>query len=270
MTPACRPLRNLRRENHFLPVCYQRGFADAAGKVWVKEWSMMEAEYRNPERVGRKRNFYTQLVNGVEDDQIERFFGTNVETGFGLFSQRIKDEGLTLEPSGTELGFLVRFVAAQAVRTMAHKRCVEEQAGGPVDRETYLRVMTRQLKAITDAWGTNLPSFLFLTSLPYVTHRFITGDNPVVVFTSNRGVISGPPTETPVQTITQLPDILSNPESQFSIALSPYVTVMIGQPRANAAHVEFSKLDPIAVLKLNALLRDQCRSFTLARDKDSL
>jgi hypothetical protein len=262
-------VKNLRRENHYLPQCYQRGFADDAGKVWVKETLKPEPEYRKTNSVGKSRSLYIRKVNGIEDDSIEKFFGDDVEKGFGQLSQRVKAQGPKINLSGTELGFLVRFVAAQAVRTLAHKECVGIQAGRTVDRDTYLNVMGRQLTTITRAWGDNLPSFQLLTSLPFVTHRFITGDNPVVIITPTKSLISAP-AMTPVQTITQLPDILSNPESEFLMTLTPYMAVTIGQRRPNSEQFRVAELDPIAVLRMNDLVRGQCRLFTLARDKESL
>jgi hypothetical protein len=259
---------NLRRENHYLPVCYQLGFADGAGKVWVKETLKPEPEYRKPKNVGKSRSFYVRNVNGVEDDQIEKFFGESVETGFALLSQRIKVEGPQVRLSGTDMVILMRFVAAQAVRTMAHKECVNAQAGQTVDRETYLRAMCRQMLTIANAWGENLPSCQMLTALPHVPHRFITGDNPVVVVTTSKSAISAP--LAPVKTITQLPDILNNPESAFLMTLSPYMAVSLTQQRLNSERFEVAKIDPLGVLKLNDLIRNQSQFFTLARDRESL
>jgi hypothetical protein len=261
--------RNLQRENHYLPACYQRGFADEHGKVWVKQTGE-EPQYRRPVSVGRLRNFYIRTVDGVEDDSIETFFSRSVEDGFAGVSQKIKDEGPKVELSGTDLGYLVRFVATQVVRTMAHKECVDEQAGQSVDRDTYLRVMCRQALTIINEWLENLPTFQFLTPLPLVTHQFIAGDNPVLVFTSSTSSISGPPTASPVKGITNLSDILRNPNSQFVITLTPYMAVMVGQQRPHTPQVQVSSLDITATLRLNSLIRNQCSLFTLARDKESL
>jgi len=80
-------MHNLRRDNHFLPECYQRGFADETGRVWVKEAGRNEARHRKVEKVGRRRNFYIRIVTGKEDDSIEKFFGKEVEDGFARVSQ---------------------------------------------------------------------------------------------------------------------------------------------------------------------------------------
>ena len=151
--------RNLRRENHYLPVCYQLGFADEQEKVWVLEAGKREAEYCNPESVGRLRNFYTRTVNGREDDHIETFFAAEVETGFGRLLRKIKSQRARVNLSGVEMGYIARFVAAQAVRTVAHKLCVDEQAGVSVFRETYLSVMCRQLHTIISAWSKTCRDF---------------------------------------------------------------------------------------------------------------
>jgi hypothetical protein len=262
--------RNLRRENHYLPVCYQLGFADEQEKVWVLEAGKSEAEYCNPESVGRLRNLYTRTVDGREDDHIETFFAAEVETGFGLALQKIKSERAGVLLSGVELGYIARFVAAQAVRTVAHKLCVDEQAGVSVFRETYLGVMCRQLHAIISAWSQTLPGIQFLTTLPYVTHHFITGDNPVVVMNDRVGEVTGPPTATPIRSITNLSEILANPTTVFAVTLTPYMAVMLGQKIAKPGAVEIVPLDPVAVLKMNGLVRGQSQLFTLARDKEPL
>jgi hypothetical protein len=258
---------NLRREHHYLPQCYQLGFTDESGRVWVKGADKQEPQHRKPRKVGKSRSFYIRTVNGVEDDSIEKFFGEAVETGFGLVSQRIKSEQSKVILSGTEMGFLVRFVAAQLVRTMAHKECVDTQAGRTVDRDTYLRVMGRQLITITKALEEKLPSFQFFTSLPLVTQHFITGDNPVVVFTATDSEILG---LEPARTITQLPAVLSNRKTQFVLTLSPYMAIAIDLRQPNSETVNVVPLDSIGVLRLNGVIRGQCRLFTLARDRESL
>jgi len=101
-----------------------------------------------------------------------------------------------------------------------------------------------------------------------VNRYFITGDSPVVVIIPTKATISAP--VTPVQTITQLPDILNNPESEFLMTLSPHMAVRIVQPRPTSQPVEVVKLDPIAVLRMNNLVRNQSQLFTLARDRESL
>jgi hypothetical protein len=129
--------------------------------------------------------------------------------------------------------------------------------------------MIRQLWTITKAWGDSLPNFQFLTTLPYITHRFITGDCPVMVFASKQNAILTPTIEA-VQAITALPDLLDSPQTQFLLTLSPYIAVSLGQLGPSAPQTQLVPLDPIGVLKLNQHIRDQSQLFTLARDKESL
>ena len=57
--------------------------------------------------------------------------------------------------SGDELGILARFVASQAVRTLGHKDCIQEQARAPVDTETFVRVMGRKTIMLLNNWISN-------------------------------------------------------------------------------------------------------------------
>jgi hypothetical protein len=261
--------KNLRRDNHFLPTCYQRGFADANGKVWVKETDNTEPLLRKAGKVGKKRNFYIRTIDGVQNDAIEIFFGKAVETAFTDVSRKIKEHPEEIDLSGTESGVLARFVAAQTVRTDAHRRCIDQQAGRPVDRDTYLNVMTRQMWTITKAWGESLPNAQFLTTLPYVAHQFITGDCPVLVFTSKQSAVLTPTVEA-TRTITPLPEILGSSQSEFVMTLTPYVAVRLGHFGPNEPSTRPYPLDPEVVLKLNRHIRDQSSLFTLARYKESL
>lgn len=261
---------NLRRENHYLPQCYQRGFADDLGMVWIKETSKSEPQHRKTRNIGKSRNFYIRKVHGVEDDKIEKYFGKSVEDGFGLVSQKVKTEGRDVRLSGTEVGFVARFIAAQTVRTIAHKQCLEEQAGKRIDQQAYLDVMCQQILTIATAWSRNLPSVQFLTSLPFVAYRFITGDNPVLVFNVTNSPLSLDSMTTPRVAIVNLPDILNNSESKFFITLSPYMAVVIGKGPSECELTRPIPLDPAVVLRVNALIRNQCHFFTIARDKDSL
>ena len=54
----------LKRDNHFLPVCYQKGFADSSGKVWVKFAGLEKPEHRYPRSVGKETNLYVRTRSG--------------------------------------------------------------------------------------------------------------------------------------------------------------------------------------------------------------
>src|ERR1039458_9249590 len=138
-------MANLKRNNHYLPACYQRAFTDASGRVWVK-FAGKEPEPRKPENVGWKRSLYIlKNEDGSESDRVEDWFADEVEAPFAALSQRIQTEQARFsEISGVELGTLARFVASQLMRTLGHKESIEEQAGSPVDSDTFVRVMVKK------------------------------------------------------------------------------------------------------------------------------
>ena len=133
---------DLRRGNHFVPACYQRGFTNAEGKVWIR-FANGTLKHLTPENVGLKNDLYIFEENGVETDKVEVFFGEHVENQFARLSRRIKEEADRFsQMSGDEAGVLLRFVASQAVRTLGHKATMSEQANGaPIDANTFVRVM---------------------------------------------------------------------------------------------------------------------------------
>ena len=63
-------MANLKRNNHYLPVCYQKGFTDATEKVWVKFADRTKPEHRQPH------------------SKVEDFFNQHVETPFAAVSQK--------------------------------------------------------------------------------------------------------------------------------------------------------------------------------------
>jgi hypothetical protein len=260
----------LKRRHHFLPECYQKAFVNDSGRVWVKFADRPRPEIRNPDSVGRQRSFYIRTQNGKEDDKIEDFFAKEVESHFTALSQRIKNERNEFsEISENELGVLARFMASQIVRTMGHKQTIEEQAGFPVDKGTFLRVMLRKLWALMDDWIRNRPQFYFYTSLPHVGDRFITGDNPVLILQINDNKI-WTPTDEPRLQITDLANILQHPNHQFWMPLSPYVCVSVRGHWQELPNLPPRTMDPQEVRLFNSQVRGQCKLFTIARDKESL
>jgi hypothetical protein len=165
--------KNLQRNNHYLPACYQEAFTGPDGRVWAK-FAGKEPEPRKPASLGRSRSFYIRNINGVEDDRVESFFGREVEDRFAGFARRIKIEGnalASIEPQ--EQAGLLLFIASQAVRTLAHKRCIDTQAGREVARDEFLRAMNKQMWTVADIWGKNPPTLRFFTNLPFVSDQFI-------------------------------------------------------------------------------------------------
>lgn len=260
---------NLRRNNHYLPVCYQLGFADSRGRVWVKFANRSTAEHRNPVKVGRIRSFYIRTQNGSETDNLERYF-EGIETPFAALSARIREEGSDFcRVSAEELSLLHIFVAAQAVRTLAHRRCVEQQAGGPVNRNVFGRVIIKMMMTLMRAWQSSPPGLHFYTPLPYIGQRFITGDNPVVSIVVNDNPI-WVPTATPTLGITRLGDILGNAKHGFEMSLSPYLMVSIRGKVSGESGLPPQAIEPPHVRFFNERIRGQCNVFTIGGNEEDL
>ncbi|SPE43652.1 hypothetical protein SBA7_1630002 [Candidatus Sulfotelmatobacter sp. SbA7] len=261
---------NLKRKNHFLPVCYQKGFADVSGKVWVKFADKPKPEQRNPLSVGRKQSLYIVKRNGKENDKVENFFNDVVEAPFAPLSLRIrKEQNQFANLTGEEWAALCGFVALQAVRTPAHKRCLEEQAGSPLDTNAFVTAIARQALAIMEEWNKSLRRLHFYTSLPHVGEQFISGDSPVVLTQMNDNRI-WVPTSTPELRTTDLAQVLSNPNHEFWLPLSPYVCVSVRGHVWGEPHLPPQTVDPQFVRFLNGRVREQSGIFLLARDKASL
>jgi hypothetical protein len=260
----------LRRGNHFVPACYQRSFTDAKGKVWIR-FDDGTFKHLVPNSVGLKNDLYIFEEKGVETDKVEVFFDRHIENDFAHLSRRIRDEADRFsQMSGDEAGVLLRFVASQVVRTLGHKATMSEQANGaPIDANTFVRVMVRKMKMLLDHWTENLPTIRFFTPLPNIGETYITGDHPVVVEVINDNQI-WEPTSRPMQGITNLTDILQHPKYAFVIALSPYVCAFVVRGEPGEVHLPPKTVDLKEVREFNSLIRNQCRIFTLARDRDSL
>jgi hypothetical protein len=260
----------LRRNNHYLAECYQRGFTDHTGHLWFKE-SDKQPVYRNPGSVGRQRNLYIRNVNGLEDDRIETFLDREVENSFAGISQRVKTEREKFETNVSieDASALLRFIASQAVRTLGHRQCVDTQAGRPVEKHEFHRTMFRLMRAMCDHWGKNPPYLKFVTTLPFVGEHFITGDSPVLILQIYDNAVWAPVID-PELRITQLSDILNSPKHEITLPLSPYVAV-VAYPRIGPAPSSRPQtVEPSQVRKSNNLLRGQSKIFTIARDKESL
>jgi hypothetical protein len=225
---------------------------------------------RKPSRVGRKRSFYIIKENGVETDKVEDFFDKTVENHFAGLSKRIKEEqNKFIQMSANDVGVLTRFVASQAVRTVGHKEAIEEQSGSKVDTNTFVRVMSRKMLMLLNAWIDNPPTFRFYTPLPSIGDCFITGDHPIVVIVAHDNKI-WTPTGSPELRITNLAEILQRPKYAFMVSLSPYVAVSIQSSGTGQVHLPPQEIEQMDVRRFNNLIHRQCGVFTLARDRESL
>jgi len=261
---------SLKRDNHFLPVCYQKGFADSSGRVWVKFVDLEKSVHCYPKRVGKEWNLYLRNSDGVEDDKFEDFFDKHVENAFAKLSQRVKrEQNHLLSMTGKELGVLGNFVAAQIVRVPANKLCMREQVGRELATNEFTSEMGKQMRDIVRSWTANPPAFEFRTVLPYVEERFITGDNPVLVVVENDNPTPMPMDE-PYQAVASVLDLLNDATVTFRVALSPYICVFLHAQGDGESQLPPQTMEPSEVRSFNEFIRKPCRLFTLARDEESL
>lgn len=120
----------------------------------------------------------------------------------------------------------MRFVASQAVRTVAHSECVNVQAGGRVSRSVFLNAMLRLMQKFAIVWGQHPPRLDFFTALPCVGEYFITGDHPVLLMWANNNSI-WTPSDVLRQEIASVDVVLNNPSFVFWLTLTPYVCVSV-------------------------------------------
>jgi Protein of unknown function (DUF4238) len=263
-------MTKLRRRNHYLAECYQQGFTDADGHLWVKFSGKPEPESRTPHGVGWEKRLYLRQRDGKETDEIETYLANEVDSRFAPLAQRFKSEREKFSViSGNELGSLIRFVVAQIVRTLAHKSTINEQAGMTIPHETFLSVTLRKLYALTKHFHENHPQFHFYTSLPFVGGCFISGDNPVVIIEVNANEVWTPVDE-PRSQIRDLGKILENENRELWMPLTPYLCVCIKGRWAGGVILPPATMEPFGVRRINRLVAGQSKIFTLARDRESL
>lgn len=261
---------NKKRSNHFLPICYQKGFTNPDGLVWVQFLNKEKPPVSlNPISVGKIHKFYTRYTNGLEDDSVETFFQINVEDLYAPIARRIKAEASAFTMEDDDIPILLRFVAAQIVRTQAHKRCIDEQAGIPLGPDVFFHNMGRKMKKIFDAWLRKFPNILLHTPLPVIGSHFITGDNPVVSVTGNvdfKGI------ETPFDslTIVNIDKILEDASSEFTLPMSPYVCLTVVNRGTGQIFRSPQSLEPVWVSRINQRIYGQCVQFVEAMDARSL
>jgi hypothetical protein len=258
-----------KRSNHFLPVCYQKAFTDAEGLVWAQFLDKDPPPlHLAPKSVGAIYKYYTRLIHGMEDDSLESAFGTLVESGYAPLAQRMRSEKDQFRLRKEDVPILLKFVAAQVVRTEAHRRCISKQAGYIVSSEVFVHNIGRKIRKIVEAWDAKAPDVLLRTSLPYIGSHFITGDSPAITF---RGP-SQSAIEQPVDTMAvfDIDNLLADPDSGFILPVSPYVCLTVRNGGAGRMLVSPRREPPEFVAKTNEVMYGQCIQFIEAADARSL
>lgn len=110
-----------RRDNHFLPSLYLRGFADPSGQLFAYRVLVSTAKVplwkpSSPKGAGYLAHLYTTVLGGKETDGFERWLNSDFECPAGQpLSKALAD----LPLASKDWRILARFAAAQVVRTPA-------------------------------------------------------------------------------------------------------------------------------------------------------
>jgi hypothetical protein len=265
--------QNITRANHVLPICYQQSFTKQDGELFVQFLRQdRQPTSLHPVKVGVINDFYTRIVNGIEDDGIEKFFGKFVEGEYAGVAKRIveqRDHFLLEKP---DVSVLLKFVVTQIVRTQAHRTCIETQTGVPLPQEVFIHNMHRKMKMITDRWLKQIPEVVLWTSLPFLGAQFITGDNPVVCFSHSKDESTVQSFTTPTPKIIDLSVSLESSHNGFIVPLSPYVclTIINSGERDSITLRPAQCTDPRVVRDFNRLIYSQCVNFVAAQDPQHL
>jgi len=258
-----------KRDNHFLPICYQKAFTDDSDRIWVQYFYKNTPDHLHPKSVGKITKFYTQNINGVEDDSVEEFFSDYVEGAYARLGKKLRENRTTFVADKEDIFALARFVISQMFRTVAYRKCIDEQAGWNVNSEVFIRNIGRQMKKMTAAWTKELPSLQIQTSLPFVNSYFITGDNPVVIKTDS---VSPGTLEVPFSTlqISNIDAVLASPRTEYVVPMSPYFCAVLMTRKHFTVQTEPVGIHPLQVSKINRDVCGQCVQFIAAKDKESL
>jgi Protein of unknown function (DUF4238) len=262
--------QGITRENHALPVCYQLAFTSTDERLWVQFLDKEMPISLHPRTVGKLNDFYTQTIDGIDNDGVEKFFNKFVESQFANVARRIKDEKAEFVLQPADVPVLLKFVAAQIVRTESHRDCINVQAGIKVPQGVFIHNMHRKMKMIADRWTRHMPDVVLWTSLPHLRSQFIMGDNPVLCFShsDDSGVSSLPP----MPKIIDLKVSLESSQSRFTVPLSPYIclTVINSGNRDKITLKPAQCADPRAVRDINQMIYNQCVRFVAAQEPEFL
>jgi Protein of unknown function (DUF4238) len=269
------PKQNVTRANHYLPVCYQQPFTNAEGELCVQFLDKDEPIYLHPRAVGKINDFYTQTINGVDDDGIEKFFGTFVEGQYATVAKRIREQKSAFFPQTREIPILLKFVVTQIVRTQAHRFCIDEQAGTRVPQGVFIDNMYRKMHMITDKWAQHCPVVILWATVPYLRSQFITGDNPVLFFSRTEEGPRG--LQTLLSAAPKIIDLkvsLESPLYGFIVPLSPCVCLIVVNLGGHRDSVMMLRppqcTDPNVVRDFNRMIYNQCVRFVAAQHADCL
>lgn len=113
----------LRRKNHYVPQLYLKRWANGgeilSSRLLVPNHNVPLWKRHSLKGIGYRQHLYTQVIAGSENDEMERWLGSEVEEPAEKALERaVRDQRLTVD----DWLSLVRFAVAQDVRTPAFYR----------------------------------------------------------------------------------------------------------------------------------------------------
>ncbi len=178
----------LTRDNHFVPQFYLRNFGSASGEVCeyrtlVSHSSVARWKRVNVAGTGYEKNLYTRIRHGEETDDIEQWLNREFETPAKEPLQKVLTGE---EPTSGDLQILVRFLAAQIVRTPAflvRNLPIWRQMAPEVLRETANRAQ-EALKAAALGEQVDIENPPHAEFFPVKTEQVDLTDRKLVQFTT--------------------------------------------------------------------------------------
>ena len=112
----------MKRDNHYVPDSYLKRWSNADGKVstyrlLVQHKNARQWKTYSPKSIGFHQHLYTQITAGGESDAFEDWIAREYEDPAAKPIQRVVNG---LELNKEEWKILIRYLAAQDVRTPAH------------------------------------------------------------------------------------------------------------------------------------------------------
>ena len=143
-------MNETRVNNHYVPECYLKHWADGEGKVQVFKTLVRHAQVPvwrkfSTSSVAHQKNLYTQIIAGKARDDLERWFDTKFESPASIVLDKVTNEA---ELSRKDWSILIQFLTAQDVRTpfrmLEHLNLLEKIF--PEEFKNMLETVTEELE----------------------------------------------------------------------------------------------------------------------------
>lgn len=126
--------QGITRDNHYVPQLYLKHWSNNGNTVCTYNGILRnkaQKAWRNTsiKKSGYQRDFYTDIIDGFEDDKIERYFKGIEDSAVPVFKKIRDDEAV----SDSELSDLIEYMIAQLTRTPAFFNYSNEIVAANID-----------------------------------------------------------------------------------------------------------------------------------------